>query len=51
MLQMYNIICTKIWKWRLALFGHILHLNPDTPSQQAIKYYVTLHKHQVQKLS
>ena len=34
-------ISVKIKKRRLALFGHILRLHPDTPAQQALQNYTT----------
>ena len=34
-------ISVKIKKRRLALFGHILRLHPDTPVQQALQNYTT----------
>ena len=37
-------ISTKFRKSRLALFGHIIRLDPNNPAQGAIKYYVTPHK-------
>ena len=40
-------ISTKIRKRRLALFGHILRLDPDTPAQRALRYYVTPHRRPV----
>ena len=40
-------ISNKIKKRRLALFGHILRLDPETPAQRVIKYYVTPHKRPV----
>ena len=47
--KLYNItketpLSTKIKKRRLALFGHILRLDPDTPAQKALQYYMTPHK-------
>ena len=40
-------VSNKIKKRRLALFGHILRLDPETPAQKAIKYYVDPHKRPV----
>ena len=34
-------------KRRLALVGHILRLDPETPAQRAIRYYVAPHKRPV----
>ena len=36
-------ISTKIKTRRLTLFGHILRLDPETPAQKALQYYVTPH--------
>ena len=36
-----------IKKRRLALLGHILRLDPDTPAQRALQYYLTPHKRPV----
>ena len=40
-------IAKKIQKRRLALFGHILRLGPETPAQKALQYYVEPHKRPV----
>ena len=40
-------ISRKIKKRRLALFGHILRLHPNTPAQKALQYYVTPHNRPV----
>ena len=47
--KLYNItketpLSTKIKKRRLALLGHILRLDPGTPAQKALQYYMTPHK-------
>ena len=34
-------ISEKIKKRRLSLFGHILRLDPDTPAQRALQYFIT----------
>ena len=36
-------ISQKIKKRRLVLFGHILRLDPETPAQKALQYYMTPH--------
>ena len=50
--KLYNItketpISERIKRRRLALLGHILRLDPDTPAQKALKYYLTPHKRPV----
>ena len=47
--KLYNLtkeipLSTKIKKRRLALLGHILRLDPETPAQRALQYYVTPHQ-------
>ena len=37
----------KIKKRRLNLFGHILRLDPETPVQKALEYYMTPHQRPV----
>ena len=34
-------ISKKIQKRRLSLFGHILRLDPSTPAQRALQYFIT----------
>ena len=36
-------ISLKIKKRRLAIFGHILRLHPDTPAQRTLQYYTSPH--------
>ena len=36
-------ISHKIRKRRLTLFGHILRLDPETPVQKALQFYMTPH--------
>ena len=38
-----TLLSTKIRRRRLALLGHILRLDPETPAQRAIRYYVAPH--------
>ena len=50
--HLYNLtkeipISVKIKKRRIALFGHILRLHPDTPAQKALSYYMDPHKRPV----
>ena len=50
--HLYNLtkqtpISERIKKRRLALFGHILRLPPDTPAQQALHFYLTPHRRPV----
>ncbi len=40
-------VSEKIRRRRLALFGHILRLHPDTPAQKAIDFYITKDKRPV----
>ena len=40
-------ISEKIKKRRLALLGHVLRLDPDTPAQRALQYYFTPHRRPV----
>ena len=37
-------VSRKIQKRRMALLGHILRLDPNTPAQKAFQYYITSHK-------
>ena len=50
--HLYNLtketpLSVRIKKRRLALFGHILRLPPDTPAQQALQFYLTPHRRPV----
>ena len=38
-----TLLSTKIRRRRLALLGHILRLDPETPAQKATRYYVVPH--------
>ena len=38
-----TLLSTNIRRRRLALLGHILRLDPETPAQRAIRYYVAPH--------
>ena len=38
-----TLLSTKIRRRRLALLGHILRLDQETPAQRAIRYYVAPH--------
>ena len=40
-------ITERIKRRRLALLGHILRLDPETPAQKALQYYLTPHKRPV----
>ena len=40
-------VSRKIQKRRIALLGHILRLDPETPAQKALNYYITPHKRPV----
>ena len=39
----------KIKRRRLQLFGHILRLDPETPAQRALQYYITPHRRPVSR--
>ena len=50
--KLYNItketpITERIKKRRIALLGHILRLDPETPAQKALQYFLTPHKRPV----
>ena len=50
--KLYNItkevpITERIKRRRLALLGHILRLDKDTPAQKALQFYLTPHKRPV----
>ena len=50
--HLYNLtketpLSVRIKKRRLALFGHILRLPPDTPAQQALQFYLTANRRPV----
>ena len=50
--KIYNLskeipLSEKIKKRRLTLFGHILRLDPNTPAQKALEFFLTPPKHPV----